>query len=236
MSRYARSPNASAYRETRSGATSALARFCRLIPNARARASSTDSPRSSPSGSTQRPSDRVSNARTLKQIHADLSELGFTGSYDRVAAFARRWRQEQQEHARTAGRSTFVPLTFALGEAFQFDWSEDWAVINGERTKLQVAQFKLSHSRAFFLRAYLLQTHEMLFDAHHHAFVAWGGIPRRGIYDNMKTAVDKVRRGKLWASTRALAPWSATTCLMLSSATRRPAGRRLLPIRGQPSN
>jgi transposase len=90
-----------------------------------------------------------------------------------------------------------VPLTFALGEAFQFDWSEDWAVINGERTKLQVAQFKLSHSRAFFLRAYLLQTHEMLFDAHHHAFVAWGGIPRRGIYDNMKTAVDKVRRGKL---------------------------------------
>ena len=55
--------------------------------------------------------------------------------------------------------------------------------INGERTKLQVAQFKLSHSRAFFLRAYLLQTHEMLFDAHHHAFVAWGGIPRRGIYE-----------------------------------------------------
>jgi hypothetical protein len=30
-----------------------------------------------------------------------------------------------------------------------------------------VAHFKLSHSRAFFLRAYLLQTHEMLFDAHY---------------------------------------------------------------------
>ncbi|MEN1451061.1 IS21 family transposase, partial [Pseudomonas aeruginosa] len=63
-------------------------------------------------------------------------------------------------------------------------------------TKLQIAQFKLCHSRAFFLRAYWLQTHEMLFDAHHHAFVAWGGIPRRGIYDNMKTAVDRVGRGK----------------------------------------
>ncbi len=36
----------------------------------------------------------------------------------------------------------------------------------------------------------------MLFDAHHHAFTAWGGIPQRGIYDNMKTAVDKVKRGK----------------------------------------
>ena len=121
--------------------------------------------------------------RTLKQIHADLCALGFTGSYDRVAAFARRSRQEQHEQAKTTGRGTFVPLRFAAGEAFQFDWSEDWAVINGERTKLQVAQLKLSHSRAFFLRAYLLQTHEMLFDAHHHAFVAWGGIPRRGIYE-----------------------------------------------------
>ncbi|PWG68673.1 IS21 family transposase, partial [Enterococcus hirae] len=42
----------------------------------------------------------------------------------------------------------------------------------------------------------LLQTHEMLFDAHHHAFLAFGGVPERGIYDNMKTAVDKVGRGK----------------------------------------
>ncbi len=64
------------------------------------------------------------------------------------------------------------------------------------RTKLQVAHFKLSHSRAFYLRAYLRQTHEMLFDAHNHAFVVLGGVPRRGIYDNMRTAVDRVRRGK----------------------------------------
>jgi hypothetical protein len=90
-----------------------------------------------------------------------------------------------------------VPLVFAPGEAFQFDWSEDYATINGQKTKLQVAHFKLAHSRAFFLRAYLLQTHEMLFDAHHYAFTAWGGIPKRGIYDNMKTAVDRVRPGKV---------------------------------------
>jgi hypothetical protein len=62
---------------------------------------------------------------------------------------------------------------------------------------LQIAQFKLSHSRAFLLRAYPLQTHEMLFDAHNHAFKVLGGVPRRGIYDNMKTAVDRVRSGKL---------------------------------------
>ncbi len=55
-----------------------------------------------------------------------------------------------------------VRLSFRPGEAFHFDWSEDFTVVGGERTKLQVADIKLSHSRAFLVRAYLLQTHEML--------------------------------------------------------------------------
>jgi len=134
--------------------------------------------------------------RTLKQLHADLVELGYTGSYNRVAAFARTWRADRQLEQQTTGRGTFVPLSFRPGEAFQFDWSDDHAVLGGERTKLQVAHIKLSHSRAFLLRAYLLQTHEMLFDAHWHGFRVFGGVPGRGIYDNMRTAVDRVGRGK----------------------------------------
>jgi hypothetical protein len=135
--------------------------------------------------------------QTARQMHAALQAQGYTGSYGRVAAFARTWRRSVQEATRTTGRGTFVPLTFAPGEAFQFDWSEDTVRIGGERTKLQIAQFKLSYSRAFLLRAYPLQTHEMLFDAHNHAFAIFGGVPQRGIYDNMKTAVDRVRAGKL---------------------------------------
>ena len=134
--------------------------------------------------------------RTILQLHADLVSLGYGGSYNRVAAFAREWKADRQREMNTTGRGTFVPLTFEPGEAFQFDWSEDWAIIGNERTKLQVAHTKLSYSRAFIVRAYLLQTHEMLFDAHNHAFRVLGGIPRRGIYDNMKTAIDKVGRGK----------------------------------------
>jgi hypothetical protein len=89
-----------------------------------------------------------------------------------------------------------VPLVFAPGEAFQFDWSEDWAIIAGKQTKLQVAHTKLSHSRAFTVRAYPLQTHEMLFDALTQAFRVLGGVPQRGIFDNMKTAVDRIGTGK----------------------------------------
>ena len=72
--------------------------------------------------------------------------------------------------------------------------------------------------------AYLLQTHEMLFDAHNHAFRVFGGIPGRGIYDNMRTAIDKVGRGKERdVSVRFMA---MVTCSSQSSAIRRPAGRR----------
>ena len=91
--------------------------------------------------------------RTVKQLHADLVILGFTGSYGRVAAFARDWRADRQQERQTTGRGTFVPLSFRSGEAFQFDWSEDFAVLGGERTKLQVAHIKLSHSRTFLPRA-----------------------------------------------------------------------------------
>lgn len=125
--------------------------------------------------------------RTAKQLYVDLVALGFDGSYPRVAAFAREWKRSRQYEQQTSGRGTLVPLVFMPGEAFHFDWSEDWAIIAGERTKLQVAHSKLSHSRVFIVRAYLLQTHEMLFDALTQAFRVLGGVPRRGIYDNLWT-------------------------------------------------
>ncbi len=85
-------------------------------------------------------------------------------------------KQSGQLRSGTTGRGVFVPLAFQPGEAFQFDWSEDWATIAGKRVKLQAAHTKLSHSRAFVIRAYRLQTHEMLFDALAEAFRLLGGV------------------------------------------------------------
>lgn len=131
--------------------------------------------------------------KTVKQLYEDIVKLGYSGSYDRVAAYARKHREEQLT---SNSKHVFVPLTFASGEAFQFDWGENWVHVGQSRTKLQIAHFKLCHSRAVYLRAYFTQSHEMLFDAHNHAFKFFGGVPERGIYDNMKTAVDKVGKGK----------------------------------------
>ena len=121
----------------------------------------------------------------MKQLYADLMSLGYEESYGRVA-FAREWMADLQRELQTSGPGTFVPLAFDPGEAYQFDWSEDCAIIGKERTKLQVAHTKLSYSRAFIARAYLLQTHEMLFDAHNHAFRVFGGpSPTRHLRQSM---------------------------------------------------
>jgi transposase len=131
--------------------------------------------------------------RGVKAMFETLRSLGYPGSRGPVYEFAKRWRAEQGD---ASWRAAFVPLSFELGEAFQFDWSCEYVFIGGLRRRLEVAHIKLAASRAFLLVAYFNQAHEMLFDAHTRGFVAFGGVPRRGIYDNMKTAVDKVGVGK----------------------------------------
>lgn len=131
--------------------------------------------------------------RTAKALYAELKSQGYAGGYTVLTDFIRHWREQAGSNAPTRA---FVPLRFELGEAFQFDWSEERLVIGGVWRKLLVAHLKLCASRAFVLIAYPSQSHEMLFDAHTRSFQALGGIPRRGIYDNMKTAVDKVKKGK----------------------------------------
>jgi transposase len=133
-----------------------------------------------------------SDRRTALKLHAQLKERGFTGSYCRVTEAVRAWRAEAQA---VTARSAFVPLAFAWGEAFQFDWSEEGIAIGGIwRNKVQLSHMKLCASRAFWLVAYPSQGHEMLFDAHTRSLTGLGGVPRRGIYDNMKTAVDRTPR------------------------------------------
>jgi len=68
----------------------------------------------------------------------------------------------------------YVPLRFTLGEAFQFDWSEEWLVIGGIHRKVLAAHTKLCASRAFMLPGYSSQSHEMLFETHTRAFTAFG--------------------------------------------------------------
>jgi len=129
---------------------------------------------------------------TLIRIFEELRALGYEGSYDAIRRYAKRWRTERG----AATAEAFVPLSFAPGEAYQFDWSHEIVLINGVRVTVKVAHVRLCHSRMLFARAYPRETQEMVFDAHNRAFAFFKGTCTRGIYDNMKTAVETVFIGK----------------------------------------
>ena len=129
---------------------------------------------------------------TLIRIYEEVRALGYDGSYDAVRRFAKTW-------AKTRGSVTadaYVPLCYAPGEAYQFDWSHEVVLINGVTVTVKVAHVRLCHSRMMFARAYMRESQEMVFDAHDRAFAFFRGTCTRGIYDNMKTAVEAVFVGK----------------------------------------
>ena len=129
---------------------------------------------------------------TLIRLFEELCGRGYDGGYDAVRRFARAWQAERG----AATAEAFVPLSFAPGEAYQFDWSHEVVVIGGVTTVVKVAHVRLCHSRMLFVRAYPRETQEMVFDAHDRAFAFFKGACTRGIYDNMKTAVETVFLGK----------------------------------------
>ncbi|MCK8787864.1 IS21 family transposase [Roseomonas sp. NAR14] len=136
---------------------------------------------------------RASRERlTLMRVFEALRGLGYEGGYDTVRRYARGWAQSRTSTAAAA----FVPLSFAPGEAYQFDWSHEVVLIGGTTVTVKVAHVRLCHSRMLFVRAYPRETQEMVFDAHDRAFAFFRGACTRGIYDNMKTAVDAILVGR----------------------------------------
>jgi transposase len=129
---------------------------------------------------------------TLIRIFEELRALGYQGGYDAVRRYARRWAREHASETASA----FVPLSFAPGEAYQFDWSHEIILLDGVPMTVKVAHVRLCHSRMMFVRAYPRETQEMVFDAHERAFAFFKGACARGVYDNMKTAVETIFVGK----------------------------------------
>jgi transposase len=116
---------------------------------------------------------------TLIRIFEELRALGYEGSYDAVRRYARVWRQARG----SATAQAYVPLSFAPGEAYQFDWSHEIVLMNRMPVTVKVAHLRLCHSRMPFVRAYPRESQEMVFEAHARAFEFYRGACTRGIYD-----------------------------------------------------
>jgi transposase len=98
---------------------------------------------------------------TFIRLFEELRGLGYDGSYDAVRRYAIGWRKARG----AATAPAFVPLIFAPGEAYQFDWIHEIVVLNGATVTVKVAHMRLCHSRMLFARSYPRETQEMVFDA-----------------------------------------------------------------------
>ena len=116
--------------------------------------------------------DRLS----LLRIHEDLAALGYGGGYDAVRRYARTWRRRWRLLSPSQG---FVPLSFDPGEAYQFDWSHEYARLSGVTTKVKAAHMRLCYSRMQLVQIFPRESQEMVFEAHERAFHFFGGVCRQ---------------------------------------------------------
>jgi transposase len=116
------------------------------------------------------------------QVFQRLREQGFAGSYSIVKAYVRTVRPKRQP--------AFLKLAFAPGECAQVDWGSFGSVPVGQTSRrLSFFVIVLCYSRMMYVEFTVSQTMEHFLACHQHAFEFFGGIPKKVMVDNLKSAV-----------------------------------------------
>jgi len=130
---------------------------------------------------------------TARRIYNRLkNEYGYTGSESGV----RRYVRAAKLRLGVVDNKAFIPLNPRVGREAEIDWGSAMAIISGEKQRLKYFCIRSKYSGKHFLRFYECERQQAFFDAHLHAFMFFGGIFPVLIYDNLKTAVYKVFRGR----------------------------------------
>jgi transposase len=93
-------------------------------------------------------------------------------------------------------KEAFVRARYVAGDQAQFDFSPMRALIAGEEIVLHVFIMRLSYSGHFFARASRREDQPSLFAGLLDAVKFFGGVPRVAIFDNAKTAVQRILKGR----------------------------------------
>lgn len=126
---------------------------------------------------------------TAKKIFVELkNKHGYKGSDSTVRHYVGKQRKRLKE--------VYIRQEHPLGYEAQCDWGEATILLNGQKAKVQLFAMCLMGSGLRFVRAYPTQGQEAFFDGHVQAFEFFEGIPQIVRYDNLKTAVHKVLKGR----------------------------------------
>ena len=123
-----------------------------------------------------------------QRIFEELVKLGYPGG--------RTILKDYLQELRPPRREVFLRIETLPGEQAQVDWGNCGTVeVEGRRRKLSVFVMVLSYSRMMYLEFTLSQSLDAFLEAHLNAFVFFGGIPKKILYDNLKSVV-RERFGK----------------------------------------
>ena len=127
---------------------------------------------------------------TTHKLFELMEAEGYEGSESSLRRYVGRKRSETKRPV------IYIPLQFEPGQCAQVDWGEAVVVLNGQREKVQLFVMRLCYSRRTFVMAFPSQKQEAFFTAHIEAFHYFGGVPHTLIYDNLKTAVKQILKGR----------------------------------------
>lgn len=127
---------------------------------------------------------------TSKKIYQTIRNEGYQGAESTVRYYVSQKRKEMKRPA------IYLPLRFDPGMDAQVDWGEATVILDGEMVVVQLFVMRLCYSRKLFVMAFPTQHQEAFFLGHVRAFAHFGGMPKRIIYDNLKTAVQRVLQGR----------------------------------------
>lgn len=127
---------------------------------------------------------------TGRQIFRTIRAAGYAGAESSVRGYVGRRRKSLRRP------KLFLPLTFDPGQDAQVDWGEAQVIMAGEPVTVNLFVMRLCYSRKLFVMAFPTQRQEAFFLGHVQAFTHFGGVPHRLSYDNLKTAVFKILKGR----------------------------------------
>lgn len=115
-------------------------------------------------------------------LFRNIKEQGYTGKLRILEGYVHELKKKTEE--------AFLRLETLPGEYAQVDWANCGVVQIGKAIrKLSCFVMVLSFSRMIYLEFTLSQCLEDFIQCHIHAFKFFGGIPRKVLYDNLKTVV-----------------------------------------------
>lgn len=130
---------------------------------------------------------------TARRIYTRLvAEHGFRGAEVSV----RRWVRIYKADLGLGRKEAVIPLDPEVAREAEVDWGTAWARIGGQEQRIKYFCMRSRYSGRAFAVAYPGERQEMFFDAHQRAFDFFYGVFPVLVYDNLKTAVRVILRGK----------------------------------------